>query len=195
MILIWTSTMNSTQFYLEEPIRLPSPHRINFSVRPFVRLLSMKTRRIFTKELKSGCPRGVFWPLSISSKYLFLCTRRNFWVQQENLYKITYCLRVLPTKFLHYVPYTRGALMGWRNFSKIVEKKFLQPMHNGCFWKYDQSCISTWDIIYKYRRTLIPLLNTRCAWAGGTFLRCLRKVPWAHSRSACVLQELGWKYT
>jgi hypothetical protein len=36
---------------LEEPIRLPSPHRINVSVRLsvclFVRLLSMKTRRIF----------------------------------------------------------------------------------------------------------------------------------------------------
>ncbi len=36
---------------------------------------------------------------------------------------------------------------------------------------------------------------TRCTWAGGTFLRCLLKVPWAQSRSACVLQELGWKYT
>jgi hypothetical protein len=32
-------------------------------------------------------------------------------------------------------------------------------------------------------------------WAGGTFLRSLRKVPRAHSRSGCVLQELGWKYT
>ncbi len=39
-------------------------------------------------------------------------------------------------------------------------------------------------------------LNTRCMWAGGIFLRCPRKkVPRAHSRSACVLQELGWKYT
>jgi hypothetical protein len=35
---------------------------------------------------------------------------------------------------------------------------------------------------------------TRCAWAGGTFLRSLRKVPQAHAQSACVLQELGWKY-
>jgi hypothetical protein len=35
--------------------------------------------------------------------------------------------------------------------------------------------------------------NTRCAWAGGTFLRCLRKVPRTHSHSACVLQELTWK--
>jgi hypothetical protein len=37
--------------------------------------------------------------------------------------------------------------------------------------------------------------NTRCAWAGGTFLHCLRKVLQAHSQSTCVLQELGWKYT
>ncbi len=36
--------------------------------------------------------------------------------------------------------------------------------------------------------------NTRCAWDGGTFLRCLRKVPQAHSHSACLLQELGWKH-
>jgi hypothetical protein len=35
---------------------------------------------------------------------------------------------------------------------------------------------------------------TRCAWAGGTFLHSLRKVPQAHSRSGCDLQELGWKY-
>jgi hypothetical protein len=33
---------------LEELIRLPSPHRINFSVRPSARPLCMKTRRIFT---------------------------------------------------------------------------------------------------------------------------------------------------
>jgi hypothetical protein len=30
------------------------------------------------------------------------------------------------------VPYTRGALMGWRNFSKTAEKKFLQPTRSGC---------------------------------------------------------------
>jgi hypothetical protein len=43
-----------------------------------------------------------------------------------------FIVRVLPTKFLHYVPYTCGALMGWRNFSKTVENKFLQPMCSGC---------------------------------------------------------------
>ncbi len=33
---------------------------------------------------------------------------------------------------------------------------------------------------------------TCCAWAGGTFFHCLRKVPPAHLRSVCVVQELGW---
>jgi hypothetical protein len=55
-------------------------------------------------------------------------------VQQQNSWKITYCLHVLPTKFLHYAPYTRGALMGWRKFSKTAEKKFLQPTCSGCFY-------------------------------------------------------------
>jgi hypothetical protein len=60
------------------------------------------------------------------------------YVQEENLdstikfVKITYCLRVLPTKFLHYVPYTHAALMGWRNFSETAEKKFLQPTCSVC---------------------------------------------------------------
>ncbi len=63
--------------------RLGHPaHRINFSVCLFVCLFvcpfHMKTRRIFMQELKSGCPRGVFCPSSIPSKYLFLCTRRKF---------------------------------------------------------------------------------------------------------------------
>jgi hypothetical protein len=51
---------------------------IHLSVCLFIRPLSMKTRRIFTSELKSGCSRGVFCLLSIPSKYLFLCMRRKF---------------------------------------------------------------------------------------------------------------------
>ncbi len=31
--------------------------------------------------------------------------------------------------------------------------------------------------------------NTPCAWAGGTFLRCLRKVPRAHSRSVTLIMN------
>jgi hypothetical protein len=58
--------------------------------------------------------------------------KKKIQVQQENSLKITYCLRVLPTKFLHYVPYTCRALMGWRNFSKTAEKQFLQPTRSGC---------------------------------------------------------------
>ena len=63
---------------LEEPIRLPSPHRIIFSVCLSIHLFHMKTCRIFMQELKSGCPHGVFYPSSIPSKYLFLCVRRKF---------------------------------------------------------------------------------------------------------------------
>ncbi len=58
--------------------RLPSPHQIFFSVCLSVCLFHIKTCRIFTQELKSGCPLGVFCPQSIPSKYLFLCTRRKF---------------------------------------------------------------------------------------------------------------------
>ncbi len=49
---------------------------------------------------------------------------------------------------------------------------------------------------YKCSAWNIHLCNkyTYYALARGTFLRCLRKVPQAHSWSACVLQELGWKY-
>ncbi len=61
--------------------------------------------------------------------------KKKVWVQEGNLYKMTYCLPVLPTKFLHYVPYTQGVLMGWRNFSKTAEKKFLQPTRSGCTWR------------------------------------------------------------
>jgi hypothetical protein len=64
-------------------------------------------------------------------------------VQQENLYKITFCLHVLPTKFLHFLPYTRGALMGWRNFSKTAEKKFLQPTRSGCIDRVDMDLLVT----------------------------------------------------
>ncbi len=63
---------------LEELIKLPSPRRINFSVCLSVCLFHMKTRRILMQELKSGCPRGVSYPSSIPSEYLFLCGRRKF---------------------------------------------------------------------------------------------------------------------
>jgi hypothetical protein len=36
------------------------------------------------EELKLGCPRGIFCPLSIPSKYLFLCVRRKFGFNQKN---------------------------------------------------------------------------------------------------------------
>ncbi len=48
----------------------------------------------------------------------------------------------------------------------------------------DKKEVLMWFHVYKR--------NTHCLWAGGTFFYCLRKVPPAHSCSACVLQELGW---
>ncbi len=73
--------------YLEEPIGLPCPHRINFSVCLSVCLFVCSSVCLsviyentlnFHVGIKSGCPRGVFCPSSIPSEYLFLCTRRKF---------------------------------------------------------------------------------------------------------------------
>ncbi len=61
-------------FDLEESSEESPPKLMSPSVCPF----HMKTRRIFTQELKSGCPRGVFCPSSIPSEYLFLRARRKF---------------------------------------------------------------------------------------------------------------------
>ncbi len=56
--------------------------------------------------------------------------KKKIWVQQENLWKLTYCLRVLPTYFLHY---THRAWMGWRNLSKTAEKSSSSPRAVGVF--------------------------------------------------------------
>ncbi len=53
---------------------------------------------------------------------------KKIWVRQENLYKITYCLRVFPTYFLQY---TRRSWMGSRNLSKTVEKSSSSPRAAG----------------------------------------------------------------
>ncbi len=75
---------------------------------------------------------------------------------------------------------------GWRNFSKIAEKSSSSPRAVGVcslkanllapnsfqmfrssslgyilFWKYDQSCIFTRDIVCPYRGTVIPPLKKR----------------------------------
>ncbi len=63
---------------------------ISPSVCLFVRQFHMKTRRIFTYELKSGCPRGVFCPSSIPSEYLFLCAIRKFGFNKKICTKISY---------------------------------------------------------------------------------------------------------
>ncbi len=125
---------------LEEPIRLPSPHRINFSVCLSIRLfvcLSVCLSVIYENTLNfhigikirvsTWSFLSVFHPLRIPIPMY----KKKVRVQQENSLKITICFCVLPTKFLHYVPYTHGALMGWRNFSKTAGKKFSSPRAAG----------------------------------------------------------------
>jgi hypothetical protein len=67
--------------YLEEPIRLPSPHRINFSVNPSVSpsiCPEYENMSILNVGIKIRVSIGFFCPSSIPSKYLFLCARRKF---------------------------------------------------------------------------------------------------------------------
>ncbi len=47
--------------------------------------------------------------------------------------------------------------------------------------------VSEWEMTQNIRN----LFYNCCAWAGGNFFHCLRKVPPAHSCSACVVQEIG----
>ncbi len=48
----------------------------------------------------------------------------------------------------------------------------------------DKREVKMWFQVFK--------IYTRCAWAGGTFFRCLKKVPLANLHSMCVVQEFGW---
>ncbi len=76
-----------------------SPHQIKYSVRPSVHLCiqNMKTCRFFIQESKLGYPRGVICPLSIPSKYLFLCARRKFGFNKK-------IRRNLLTVYVYYQP-------------------------------------------------------------------------------------------
>ncbi len=107
---------------LKELIRLPSPRQIYLTVRPS----GIGGTLILNLGIKIGYPRGVICLASDSSEYLFLCARRKFRFN-KNLYKITYCLRVLPTKFLHYYPWA------WAKGTFLrQQKKFLKPTRSEC---------------------------------------------------------------
>ncbi len=112
------------KIYLEEHSE-GSPHRINFSVRPSV--WNTKTRRIFTQELKSGCPHGVFCLSSIPSEYLFLCARGKFGfskkIHRNLLIVYVYCQ---PNSC------TTHAEDEWAGGTFLRQrKKILQPMRSG----------------------------------------------------------------
>ncbi len=100
---------------IDQVAQLP---RINLSVWLSI-CLSYGNMQIFSVEVKIRVSMwshlSIVCPLQIP---IPMCKKKNC-VQQENLQKITYCLCVLPTKFLHY---TRGAWMGWRNISKKTKK-------------------------------------------------------------------------
>jgi hypothetical protein len=66
----------------------------------------------------------------------------------------------------------------------------LEQSHNQFFVGASQTHIN--DSTRSNLTILAEHPHTHCAWAGGTFFFCLRKVPAAHSRSVCVVQELGW---
>jgi hypothetical protein len=79
------------QVYLEEPIRLPSPHRINFSVclsvRPSVPYENTENFHVGIKiRVSTWSFFSVVYPLQIP---IPMC-KKKIWVQQENSYKISY---------------------------------------------------------------------------------------------------------
>jgi hypothetical protein len=92
--------------------------------------MNTKIRRIFTEELKSGHPHGVFCPSSIPSEYLFLCARRKFGFNKK-------IWRNLLIFYVYYQPNscTTHAEHEWAGGTfQRQRKKFLQPMRSGCMF-------------------------------------------------------------
>ncbi len=129
--------------------------------------------------------------------------KKKIWVQQENLWKITYCLRVLPTKFLNYTHRVwaggtslrqqeksssspRAAsvkirISTWSHLSVICPLQIPIPMcHLVLYSKYIVTPITTSRCNQKILKQR-HMTHLHCgAWAGGTFLRPQKKVPPAH---------------
>jgi hypothetical protein len=107
ILVFWTDRRTDRQedreINLEEPIRLPSPHRINFSVCLSVRLSvcpsiwNMKTRRFFYVGIKIRVSTWSVLSIVHPLQTPIPMYKKNIRVQQENSYKITYCLHVFPT--------------------------------------------------------------------------------------------------
>ncbi len=89
---------------------------------------NMKTRRIFTQEWKSVCPRGVFCPSSIPSEYLFPCTRRKFGFNKK-IHRKSHNV---------YLYFKRVSLKWLRRWSKRVLRRNRNPLSGilaSCFSK------------------------------------------------------------
>ncbi len=111
---------------LEEQIRLPSPHRINFSV-----CLSVRYLWKHVEFLKSGCPRGVFCLSSIPSEYLFQCTRRKFGFNKK------ICTKLLIV-YVYFQPNSCNthAEREWAQGTFLRQRRKVPPAHpHGCLVK------------------------------------------------------------
>jgi hypothetical protein len=105
-------------------------------------------------------------------------------LRREIIFGVTYKLRVKyqmggRIRFLEGRNDRQMTPRGYPNFSFYV--KYLRFF---VFWM-DREINLVWASLTTF------LQDTRCAWAGGTLFHCLRKVPPAHSRSTCVVQDLG----
>ncbi len=122
------------QVYLEKPIGYPAHTRlISLSVRPSVCpsvrpiVWNTKTRRIFTQELKLGCPREVFCPLSVPPEYLFQSTRRKFGFNKK-------ICRNLLIVYVYYQPNGHGYLFDFGQAWFFLQHIQNLPLKLSAFW-------------------------------------------------------------
>jgi hypothetical protein len=86
---------------LEEQIRLPSPHRINVSIRLFIRLsIIYENTSNFHIGIKIRVSKWSFLSIVHPLKIPIPMYEKKVWIQHENSYKITYSLHVCITNLI-----------------------------------------------------------------------------------------------
>jgi hypothetical protein len=88
--ILYVNTHKEIVLNLEEPIRLPSPHRINFSVCLFV-CLEYENAYILNVGIKIRVSTWSFLSIVRPLRLPIPMCEKKVRVQQENSYKITYC--------------------------------------------------------------------------------------------------------
>ncbi len=139
LVLFWPSLSLSTlrvttiRIYLEEPIRLPSPHQINFSVClsvclsvhtsvcPFVHLSGIWKHVDFERRIQN---QGVHVKVSVHHPSP---PNTYSYVQEVN----SGSTRKFVEIYLSHPQDTHPLHVGWRNLSKTAEKS---SSSSGCFW-------------------------------------------------------------